>query len=318
MPDTSPSSLTTLSAPTARTADRRSRSGVTAAVAAFVIWGVFPIYLAPLAAVSALQITAHRVVWSFLFVVGWIAARGELGVLIAAAARPGVIKRLIASAVLITVNWLAFVWAVNANHVVDVSLGYYINPLVNVLLGIFVLSERLNRMQWTAVALAAAGVAYLTFETGHVPWAALAVAMSFALYGLIRKTVGVEALPGLAIELTLLLPLAIGYLLWCEWSGIGAMGHSGLAVDALFVFGGPLTAIPLFLFAYGARRIPYSTVGVLQYIGPTGQLACAIWYFGEPFGRARVAGFILIWAALLLYAIEGFLSTARARRAAAA
>jgi chloramphenicol-sensitive protein RarD len=165
MPDTSPSSLTTLSAPTARTADRRSRSGVTAAVAAFVIWGVFPIYLAPLAAVSALQITAHRVVWSFLFVVGWIAARGELGVLIAAAARPGVIKRLIASAVLITVNWLAFVWAVNANHVVDVSLGYYINPLVNVLLGIFVLSERLNRMQWTAVALAAAGVAYLTFET---------------------------------------------------------------------------------------------------------------------------------------------------------
>jgi chloramphenicol-sensitive protein RarD len=142
--------------------------------------------------------------------------------------------------------------------------------------------------------------------------------MSFALYGLIRKTVGVEALPGLAIELTLLLPLAIGYLLWCEWSGIGAMGHSGLAVDALFVFGGPLTAIPLFLFAYGARRIPYSTVGVLQYIGPTGQLACAIWYFGEPFGRARVAGFILIWAALLLYAIEGFLSTARARRAAAA
>jgi chloramphenicol-sensitive protein RarD len=250
-------------------------------------------------------------VWSFVFVLGWMALRGELGALRVAAARPGVMKWLITTAALITVNWLAFVWAVNANHVVDVSLGYYINPLVNVLLGIFVLSERLNRMQWAAVALAAAGVAYLTFETGLVPWAALTVALSFALYGLIRKMASVEALPGLAIELTLLLPLAIAYLLWCELAGIGAMGHSSFAVDALFVLGGPLTAIPLFLFAYGARRIPYSTVGVLQYIGPTGQLACAIWYFGEPFGRARAAGFILIWAALLLYAIDGFLSSRR-------
>jgi len=286
-------------------------------VGAFIIWGAFPIYLAPLASVSALQITAHRVVWSFLFVLGWLAARGELGLLIAAVVRRGVIKRLIASAALITVNWLAFVWAVNANHVVDVSLGYYINPLVNVLLGIVVLSERLNRMQWTAVALAAAGVAYLTFETGHIPWAALAVALSFALYGLIRKTVAVDALPGLAIELTLLLPLAAGYLVWCELAGVGAMGHAGLGIDLVFVLGGPLTAIPLFLFAYGARLIPYSTVGVLQYIGPTGQLACAIWYFGEPFGRARVAGFVLIWAALILYAVDGLMTNARARRAAA-
>jgi chloramphenicol-sensitive protein RarD len=312
MSDSSTSSAAALSAAPEGSADRLSRAGVAAAVAAFVIWGAFPIYLAGLKQVSALQITAHRIVWSFVFVIGWMAVSGDLGGLRAAAARPGVIKRLIASAALITVNWLAFVWAVNANHVVDVSLGYYINPLVNVLLGIFVLSERLNRMQWTAVALAAAGVAYLTFETGHVPWAALAVAMSFALYGLIRKTVSVEALPGLAIELTLLLPLAVAYLIWCELAGIGAMGRSGFGVDALFVMGGPLTAIPLFLFAYGARRIPYSTVGVLQYIGPTGQLACAIWFFGEPFGRARAAGFILIWAALLLYAIDGVLASRRA------
>jgi len=281
-------------------------------VGAFVLWGVFPIYLAGLKHVSAVQITAHRIVWSFVFVIGWLAVTGDLGTLRAALARPGVTQRLIASAVLITINWLAFVWAVNANHVVDVSLGYYINPLVNVLLGIFVLSERLNRMQWTAVVLAAAGVAYLTFETGHIPWAALAVALSFALYGLIRKTVSVDALPGLALELTFLLPIAIAYLVWCELTGIGAMGHSGLTVDALFVFGGPATAIPLFLFAYGARRIPYSTVGVLQYIGPTGQLACAVWFFGEPFGRARAAGFILIWAALLVYAIDGFLASRRA------
>jgi len=312
MPHPSPSSAAALSAAPDRSAERLSRPGVAAAVGAFIIWGAFPIYLAGLTHISAVQITAQRIVWSFVFVIGWLAVSGDLGALRAAVARPGVIQRLIASAVLITLNWLAFVWAVNANHVVDVSLGYYINPLVNVLLGICVLSERLNRMQWTAVALAAGGVAYLTLETGHIPWAALIVAMSFALYGLIRKTANVEALPGLAIELTLLLPISIAYLLWCQLTGIGAMGHSGLTVDLLFVFGGPATAIPLFLFSYGARRIPYSTVGVLQYIGPTGQLACAIWYFGEPFGRARAAGFILIWAALLLYAIDGFLSARRA------
>jgi chloramphenicol-sensitive protein RarD len=317
MPDTSPSSVATLPVAPIRSPDRLSRAGVAATVGAFVIWGGFPLYLAGLTHISAMQITAHRIVWSFVFVLGWMAARGELGALRAAAARPGVMTRLIASAVFITVNWLAFVWAINAGHVTDVSLGYYINPLVNVFLGIFVLSERLNRMQWTAVAIAAAGVAYLTFETGHVPWAALIVAMSFALYGFIRKTANVEALPGLAIELTLLLPFAIGYLLWCEFTGIGAMGHSGIGIDLLFLFSGPLTAIPLFLFAYGARLIPYSTVGVLQYIGPSGQLACAVWFFGEPFGRANAIGFVLIWTALLLYAVDGLLSSARQRRTAA-
>jgi chloramphenicol-sensitive protein RarD len=316
MSDTSSTTVGALPAAPARANERLSRPGVAAAVGAFVIWGAFPIYLAGLKHVSALQITAHRIVWSFVFVLGWMAFRGELGTLRAAVARPGVLKWLTATAALITVNRLAFVWAVNANHVTDVSLGYYITPLVNVLLGIFFLSERLNRMQWVAVALAAAGVAYLTFETGHVPWAALAVAVSFALYGFIRKIARVEALPGLAIELTLLLPLALAYLLWCELTGIGAMGHSGVTLDVLFVIGGPITAIPLFLFAYGARLIPYSTIGVIQYIGPTGQLVCALLYFGEPFERARAAGFILIWAALIVYAIDGFLSNARSRRTA--
>jgi chloramphenicol-sensitive protein RarD len=317
MPDTSSSSVAAIPAAPIRSPDRLSRPGVAATVGAFVIWGGFPLYLAGLTHISAMQITAQRIVWSFLFVLAWMAFRGELGSLRAALARPGVPTRLVASAALITINWLAFVWAINAGHVTDVSLGYYINPLVNVFLGIFVLSERLNRMQWTAVAIAAAGVAYLTFETGHVPWAAIIVALSFASYGLIRKTANVEALPGLAIELTILLPFAAGYLLWCEFSGIGAMGHSGLGIDLLFVFSGPLTAIPLFLFAYGARLIPYSTVGVLQYIGPSGQLACAIWFFGEPFGHANAIGFVLIWAALLIYAIDGLVTNARLRRAAA-
>jgi chloramphenicol-sensitive protein RarD len=305
MSNTSASNTAELSILPLRPAVALSRPGLAAAAAAFVIWGLFPLYLAGLARVSALQITAQRITWSCVFVFAWMAARGELGTLRAVAARRGLLVRLAASAALITINWLAFVWAVNHDHVVEVSLGYYINPLVNVLLGIFVLSERLNRVQWTAVALAAAGVTYLTVVTGYVPWIALTVATSFALYGLIRKTAHVEALPGLTIELMMLAPLSIGYLIWCEVNGVAAFAHSGGTVDALLVLSGPVTAIPLFLFAYGARQIPYSTVGVLQYIAPSLQLACAVLLFGEPFERVRAAGFALIWIALLVYAADG-------------
>ena len=279
--------------------------GIGAAAAAFVIWGLFPLYLIGLVRVSALQITAHRVAWSFVFVLGWMAARGELGKIAAAARRPGVLKRLAASAILVSINWLAFVWAANHGRVVEVSLGYYINPLVNVLLGTVVLSERLNRTQWTAVALAAVGVTYLTYDAGHLPWIALTLAASFGLYGLIRKTASVDALPGLGIEMMMLMPLAVGYLLWCEVNGTGALGHSGVAVDVLLFFSGLVTAVPLFLFAYGARQIPYSMVGVLQYIAPSLQLACAVLFFGEPFQHARAIGFALIWMALLVYAGDG-------------
>jgi chloramphenicol-sensitive protein RarD len=279
--------------------------GLAAAVAAFVIWGLFPLYLIGLTSVSALQITAHRVAWSCVFVLVLLAARRELGTLTVAAARPGVMLRLVASAILVSINWVAFVWGVNESHVIEVSLGYYINPLVNVLLGILVLSERLNRMQWIAVALATAGVAYLTFETGHLPWIALTVAISFGLYGLIRKTASVDALPGLAIEMMLLVPIAVGYLIWCEVHAVGALGHSNRLIDTLLIASGVVTAIPLFLFSYGARLIPYSTIGILQYIGPTGQLACAVFIFGEPFVRASAIGFAFIWLALIVYAGDG-------------
>jgi chloramphenicol-sensitive protein RarD len=282
-----------------------SRGGaLAAAVAAFVIWGLFPLYLLGLASVSPLQITAHRVVWSFAFVLGLLAFRRELGDLIVAVMRPGVLLRLAVSALLLMANWLAFVWGVAQHHVVEVSLGYYINPLVNVLLGIFVLSERLNQAQWVAVALAAVGVAYLTLMTGQVPWIALTVAFSFGLYGLIRKVANVDSLPGLAVEMTLVAPLAIGYLVWCEATGSGSFGHGSAGVNTLLVLCGVITATPLFLFSFGARRLPYSTVGILQYIAPTMQLACAVLLLGEPFPRARVVGFALIWAALVVYATD--------------
>ena len=248
-----------------------------------------------------MQITAHRIVWSCVFVLAWLAVRRELGQMWAAVRREGVLIRLTASAFFIAVNWLGFAWAVNHDHVLEVSLAYFIGPLLNVLLGIFVLSERLDRTQWIAVGFAAAGVAYLTFIAGHTPWIALMVGSSFALYGLIRKTVSIDALPGLAIETILLVPFAVGYLIWCEFNGIGALGHSSRLVDVLLLVSGVVTSVPLFLFSYGARRVPYSTIGVIQFIAPSMQLACGLLVFGEPFETARATGFVLIWIGLLIY-----------------
>src|SRR3984957_10464041 len=287
---------------------REARKGFAAATAAFAAWGLFPLYFKPLHDVSSTQVIAHRIVWSCLVVLSFIALAGQLAEVRAALANRRVVLRLALAATLISVNWLVYIWAVMNGHVVDASLGYFINPLVNVLLGVVLLAERLNRAQWTAVALAAAGVAYLTFVAGHPPWISLTLALSFASYGFIRKVVQVEALPGLATETLLLVPCAGAYLIWCEVSGIGAFGHSPAAIDALLIISGPLTAVTLFLFAYGARRIPYSTVGLLQYIAPSLQLACGIFAFHEPFERTHAAGFALIWAALVIYAGDGLWS----------
>jgi chloramphenicol-sensitive protein RarD len=288
--------------------------GFTATAVAFAVWGVFPLYFHPLRLVSPFQVIAHRVVWSCVFVVLWMVLRGELSTVRAALADRSVVWRLAVTATLITVNWLIYVWAIMNGHVVEGSLGYFINPLVNVLLGVAVLSERLTRAQWTAIALATSGVGYLTIVAGRPPWIALILAVSFGTYGLIRKVVKVDALPGLAIETLLLVPFAALYLLWCESSGIGALGHAGLPTTALLIGSGPLTAIALFLFAYGTRLLPYSTVGLLQYIAPTLQLACGVFVFHEEFTRTRALGFMLIWAALVIYAGEGLALSRRQQR----
>jgi chloramphenicol-sensitive protein RarD len=291
--------------------------GFAATAIAFAVWGVFPLYFHLLHLVSPFQVIAHRVVWSCLFVLLWMTLRGELPMLRAGLADRSVVWRLAVTATFITVNWLIYVWAIMNGHVVEGSLGYFINPLVNVLLGVAVLSERLTRAQWTAIALAAGGVAYLTVLAGRPPWIALVLAFSFGTYGLIRKLVKVEALPGLAIETLLLLPFAALYLLWCESAGIGVLGHAGLPTTALLVGSGPLTAIALFLFAYGTRLLPYSTVGLLQYIAPTLQLACGIFAFHEEFTPTRAVGFALIWAALVIYAGEGLILSRRQQHASA-
>lgn len=283
------------------------RRGVGAASAAFVIWGLFPLYLRPLIHVPATEILAHRIAWCVLFVFGWLAWQGRVGEVRSAFANRPVLLRLLLTSALITINWLLYVWAISNGRVVEASLGYFIGPLFNVALGLIVLRERLNSWQWTAVGFAAAGVAWLTVATGGLPWVALTLASSFAVYGLVRKVIPVGAVPGLAVETLLVAPFAIVWLLWLEASGVATFGHGTVSVTLLLAGSGLVTALPLALFATGARLIPYSALGVIQYIGPSMQLLLGLTLYGEPFPPARAAGFALIWAGLIVFAADGFL-----------
>ena len=288
-------------------------SGFWATVGAFLIWGVFPIYWKALAQVPALQIMAHRLVWCFLLVAAWLTLRRGAAWWRPLVAQPRLLKLLSTSAVLIALNWWLYIWAVNNGHIVETSLGYFINPLVNVLLGVAVLKERLNPRQWLAVAVAAAGVAWLTLQLGAPPWIALALATSFGVYGLIRKVAVVESAPALGIESSVLFLPTLAYLVWVQASGAGSFLNSGARIDALLVASGVITALPLILFAYGAQRIPYSLVGILQYIAPSLQLLCGVVLYGEPFTAVQAQGFACIWLALGIYAGDGLLRLRRAR-----
>lgn len=283
----------------------RQSGGLVAAIGAFTIWGVLPLYMRPLAELSALEIMAHRIVWSCLLVFAWLAWRGEVGAVRTALANPGTRYRLMITAVLISINWLIYVWSIANGHVIDASLGYFINPLLNVVLGVLLLGERLNAAQKSAVALAALGVLYLAIVAGRPPWIALALAASFGGYGLIRKVVKVEAVPGLGTETLLLVPFAAGFLVWLELQGTAAFGHAAPHINALLLGSGVVTALPLALFAFGARLIPLSTIGLVQYIGPTLQFLLGVIVFKEAFSVQRGVGFLFIWSALAIYAVDG-------------
>lgn len=301
--------------PVAPPIDRR---GLAAAVAAYLMWGLFPLYWILLGHLPALEIIAHRVLWCALFVASWLLWSDGRHWLRRALSGRRVGRLLVASSLLISVNWGVYIWAVTNGRVVDASLGYFINPLLSVAIGVFVLGERLNRVQWTAVAIAALGVCWLTVSQGALPWIALVLASSFAIYGLIRKKVAVEAVPGVAIESLILTPLALAWLLWMAGEGQGGFLAGSMVQDALLVFGGVLTALPLIGFSYGARRIPYSLIGILQYISPTLQLLSGVLLLGESFGPDRAIGFGCIWLALALYASEGWRRGRMAARARAA
>lgn len=295
------------------------RRGVWIAVGAYVAWGLMPLYWHLLKMVPSMQIIAHRVVWSALLVSGWLGFKYGRGWLRETLALPRAGWMLALSGLLIAFNWGLYIWAVNAGHVVETALGYFINPLLNVVLGVVVLHERLNRVQWLSVAIAAAGVLWLTLNYGSFPWIALALAVSFGAYGLVRKLLGAPPVRGLGVESLYLLLPALAFLLWSEASGRGhLLAHAaapgwGWGVAALLVFGGVLTALPLIGFSAAVQRIPYSLVGLLQYIAPTLQLLAGVLVLGEPFGRERAVGFAFIWIALAIYAADGLLRARRSR-----
>lgn len=282
-------------------------TGILSATLAFLCWGLFPLYFHAIGGIPPVQILAHRMLWSLLFLVIVLLVRRQWAWL-NLVRQPRVFFSFVASALLLSVNWLIYIWAVNNGHVIEGSLGYFINPLVNIMLGYLLLKERLRPAQWMAIGVAALGVAWLTWQAGHVPWIALALAASFGGYGLLRKTAALGALEGLSFETMVLFPLAAGYVVWLTLHGENAFINTDSdSTRLLLVLAGPITAIPLLLFASGARRIPLSVLGLLQYLSPTLQFLLGVWLFHEPFDAERLIGFALIWTALALFAAEGLL-----------
>lgn len=283
--------------------------GLLYAALAFTTWGLYPLYLLQVSSVPPLEVVLHRSAWSLLFLLGILAVLGRWSWLGALRRQPRQLALFAASSLLLSTNWLVYIYAVVSGHVLDASLGYFINPLVNVLLGVLVLKERLRAVQWAAVGLAAAGVAWLTVNAGHLPWVALVLAISFAVYGLIRKTATLGALEGLTLETLMLAPLVLPALVWISITAGGALSRGDWALNGWLLLLGPLTALPLLLFGAAARRLPLATVGLVQYLSPSLQFGLGVWVFNEPMQVQRLAGFVLIWAGLALYSADAWRRT---------
>jgi chloramphenicol-sensitive protein RarD len=286
--------------------DPGSRSGVLYTGGAFFIWGLVPLYFIRLRSVPALEVIAHRVWWSVVFLLLLVRATRGFAEVRAALRQPGLVARLGGTSALVATNWLTFVWAVSAGRILDTSLGYFITPLVNVLLGSLFLRERLRPLQWLAVLLAVAGVVNQIVLVGQLPWISLVLAVSFGLYGLFRKQIPVTAVTGLLVETLVAAPFALGYLLFLWRAGTLGFLHHGPLADALLVGLGVVTAVPLMLFAAGTRRLRLVTVGFLQYIAPTLTFLLAVFVFGEHLGAARAVTFALIWAGIAVYAADSW------------
>jgi len=297
-----------MSAPTAPLAAPRSLAGAGYALGAFGLWGTFPLYFKAVASVPATEVLAHRVVWSVFWVALLLFGVRQWPAVRAALRDRYVLGRLLVSSLLIATNWLVFIWAVAHDRVLEASMGYFITPLVNVLLGRLVLGERLYRLQWLAVACAGAGVGFMLARLGALPWVSLTLAVTFASYGLARKTAPVGAIPGLFVETLLLGPVALGYLLLLAGEGGGTFGHAGIGYDLLLAAAGLVTATPLILFAQAARRLRLASVGLFQYLTPTCQLLLAVLLFGEPFTRTHAVTFACIWIGLALYSVSAWRS----------
>jgi chloramphenicol-sensitive protein RarD len=295
----------------------RARTGLLLGLGAYLLWGVLPLYFKALAHVGPLEIVSHRILWSLIFLGALATLWRRWPAIRAAVTTPRVLLTLALTASLIGVNWLVYIYAVVSGHVLEGSLGYYLNPLVNVLLGVVLLKERLSRLQKGAVLLAAAGVAVLAAGAGEAIWISLTLAASFALYGFLRKVAPVDSLEGLSIETAILVPAALAWVVYLQGSGAGAF-RDDMLTDLLLILGGAVTAIPLLLFTAAARRLPYSTLGFLQYIAPSLQFLLAVLAFGEPLTAAHIVCFAAIWTALAIFVVEGLRAGRAAARARAA
>jgi chloramphenicol-sensitive protein RarD len=281
--------------------------GVLYALGAYLAWGLFPVYWKWLHEVPAVQLIGHRIIWSFILLLIVIFTTGQWTKFRSTLTRQ-VIGIYLAASVLLSINWLVYVWGVNNGHIVETSLGYFINPLLSVLLGMIFLRERLRPAQWFPLGLATAGVIYLTWTYGSLPWIALSLAFSFGVYGLVKKLAPLGSLYGLTLETGLVFLPALGYLLFTESTGQGAFGHAGPVSSLLMIGAGVVTTVPLLMFASAARRIPLTMIGIMQYIAPTLQFLLGVLVYKEPFETARLVGFSLVWTALIFFWAEGYLA----------
>jgi chloramphenicol-sensitive protein RarD len=279
-------------------------TGLATAITAYFIWGLSPIYWKSLAAVPAFEILMHRMIWSFVFLFPLIFFTGRQAALKAAVKSPKVMLILLSTTLLVGFNWFLFIWAINSNHILQTSLGYYITPLVSVFLGMVFLKERLRRIQIAALMLAASAVGMMTIKYGQFPWVSLSLAFSFGLYGLIRKIAPVGALVGLTIETMVLSIPAVGYLGYINMLGEGSFMQAGTGTDLLLMGAALMTALPLLLFTVGARLLHLSTIGFLQYVAPSCTFLLAILVYNEPLARPQLVAFIMIWTALILYSLD--------------
>lgn len=280
--------------------------GILFGVIAYTLWGLLPIYWKSLQDIPAIEILSHRMVWSFFFMLAALAVTQRWAWIRPVLKQPKVSLTFLLTAVLLSINWFVYIWGVNNGFIVETALGYFINPLVNVLLGFIFLKERLRKGQLAAVLLALCGVVYLTVTYGSLPWIALTLAFSFGFYGLLRKTAALDSLEGLSLETAWLFLFALGGLVYFEAQGTAAFGHSPATTNLLLIGAGVITAVPLLFFAASARRVTMATLGILQYLAPTLQFLIGIFIYGEAFSRTQLIGFSFIWVALAVYSVESF------------
>jgi chloramphenicol-sensitive protein RarD len=281
-----------------------SRRGLAHGIAAYGLWGLAPAFWKLLGNISPVEILAHRVVWGVIAFAAIVRVAGAAPAVRAGLGDRRTLAMMAVSGVLLVINWGLFVWAVANDRILDASLGYFMIPLLSVALGTLVLRERMRRPQWVAVGCAVIGVAILTWRAGHVPWVSLAVALSFGIYGLVRKLARIESLAGSTVETLLLFPIAVGYLVLLALGGGGQLGHATSGTQWLLVSTGIITAAPLLLFNSAARRLPLSTLGFLQYLGPSCQFVLAVFVYDEPVAHERLLAFVFIWIGLAVFSVD--------------